>query len=97
MRFRHMECIIREAIEIELHPDCMNKEEGFSLSKSWKPLLQTLKERNKAPLSEGILFSGSLHTAPMRLTQYQSFSGPFYTPSTLLPVHYTTSPCIHAG
>jgi hypothetical protein len=27
----------------ELHPDNMNRE-GFSLSKSWKPLIQTLKE-----------------------------------------------------
>jgi hypothetical protein len=38
-----MECIIREAIEIKLHPDNMIRE-GFSLSKGWKPLLQTLKE-----------------------------------------------------
>jgi hypothetical protein len=29
-----MECIIREAIEIKFHRD-MNREEGFSLSKSW--------------------------------------------------------------
>jgi len=27
-------------------------EESFSLSKAWKPLLQTLKERRKAPLSK---------------------------------------------
>jgi len=39
-----LECIIKEAIEIELHPDNMNKEECFSLSKSWNPLLQTPKE-----------------------------------------------------
>jgi hypothetical protein len=41
---RHMECIIREAIDIKFHLDNMNREEGFSLSKSWKSLLQTLKE-----------------------------------------------------
>jgi hypothetical protein len=39
-----VECIIREAAEIELYPDKMNREEGFSLSRSWKPLIQTLKE-----------------------------------------------------
>jgi hypothetical protein len=38
-----MECVIREALRIELHPYNMNKEEGFSLSRSWKPLIQTLK------------------------------------------------------
>jgi hypothetical protein len=39
-----MERIIRETTEIKLHPDNMNKEEGFSLKKAWKLLLQTLKE-----------------------------------------------------
>jgi hypothetical protein len=36
--------IMREAIEIELHPESMNREEAFSPSKSWKHLLQTLTE-----------------------------------------------------
>jgi hypothetical protein len=33
----HMECIIRKAIEMELHPDNMNREEGFSLNSSLNP------------------------------------------------------------
>jgi hypothetical protein len=32
------ERIIREAQETELHPNDMNIEEGFSLSKSWKAI-----------------------------------------------------------
>jgi hypothetical protein len=30
----HAVCVIREAIEIEHHPDNLNTKEGFSLSKS---------------------------------------------------------------
>jgi hypothetical protein len=36
---RCMDCIIREAVEIELHPDDINRENGFCLSRSWKPCL----------------------------------------------------------
>jgi hypothetical protein len=41
-----MEYINREAMEIALHPNNMNRE-GFSLSKSCKPLIQTFKEQIK--------------------------------------------------
>jgi hypothetical protein len=42
----HVECITMELAEIVLHPNTckMKRDESFSFSKSWKPLIQTMKE-----------------------------------------------------
>jgi hypothetical protein len=39
----YLDRIIMEAIEIKLHPNNMNKETGFCLNKSWKPIICSLK------------------------------------------------------
>jgi hypothetical protein len=44
---RYMDQIIREATEIELHANNMNKEDDFCLSWSWKPSSTLLKDVKK--------------------------------------------------
>jgi hypothetical protein len=68
-----MDHIVREAFEIELHPNNMNREMGFCLSSSWKPLICSLKKppehdarstrpSGHAPVANSTKASGSILT-----------------------------------
>jgi len=45
----YMDRLIREAIEIEMHPDNINRDGGFNFSGSWRPLLHKLREKEHPP------------------------------------------------
>jgi len=39
-----MEQLIREAVELELNLNDMNRDDGLTFSRSWKPLLLLVRE-----------------------------------------------------
>jgi hypothetical protein len=39
-----MAWILRKVTEVEVYPDNINKKNGFSLIRTWKPLIHDLKE-----------------------------------------------------
>jgi hypothetical protein len=47
-KLRHMDQIFKDMIEIELHPNSINTKDGFSLNRSWKPLICNLREQEQA-------------------------------------------------
>jgi hypothetical protein len=49
---RYMDCLVREAIEIWLHPDNFNRDYGFNLSHAWHPIIKMLHLPRSAPMAK---------------------------------------------
>jgi hypothetical protein len=80
-----MDRIIRKAIEIELHPNNINREDGFYVSRSRKPLIRNLREQHIVSKQEHGAIRWALKRA-ISFSQSTPHSGPSMEPNFKLPI-----------
>jgi hypothetical protein len=52
MAMRYMDCLVKEAIQILLHPNNFNIDEGFNLSHTWHPVIKMLQWSRGMPIGK---------------------------------------------
>jgi hypothetical protein len=46
-----MDRLLREAIEIRLHPENFNRDDGFNLSYAWRHIIKILQQSNSTRMA----------------------------------------------
>jgi hypothetical protein len=49
---------VKEAIEIRLHPDNFNRDEGLNISHTWRPVSNMLQRSRGAPVGKKDIYKG---------------------------------------